>query len=141
MNRTLSARRDQLASGERRSDQLEVKAWCADGEAVGVGGVVGAGRAVDPEDRSRNGSKHHLITCGRGTPLSISLTAGNRNDITQLLPLVDAIPPVRGQPGRPRRRPRKLLGDRAYHSRAARRDLRKRGIAAKIASPKSPHGT
>src|SRR5690349_14040815 len=47
-----------------------------------------------PVDRARRGSKHHLIACGRGTPLAASLTSGNRNDITQMLLLVDAIPPV-----------------------------------------------
>jgi transposase len=58
-----------------------------------------------------------------------------------LVPLVDAIPPVRGRRGRPHRRPGKLYGDRAYHSRQGRCELRKRGIAAKIARPKSPHGS
>lgn len=48
-----------------------------------------------PVDRSRSGSKHHLITCGRGSPLAVSLTGGNRNDITQMIPLVDAIPGAR----------------------------------------------
>ena len=57
------------------------------------------------------------------------------------MPLVDAIPPVRGKRGRPRRRPRRLLGDRAYHSRDSRRELRKRRIQAKIARPKSEHGS
>ncbi len=37
----------------------------------------------------------------RGIPLAVRLTGGNRNDITQLLPLVGAIPPVRGRRGRP----------------------------------------
>jgi transposase len=94
-----------------------------------------------PVDRSRRGSKHHVVTCGRGTPLAFSLTGGNRNDITQLLPLVDAIPPVRGRRGRPRRRPRSLYGDRAYHSREARGELRRRRIQTKIAWPKSGHGS
>jgi transposase len=94
-----------------------------------------------PVDRSRSGSKHHLIACGRGTPLAVSLTGGNRNDITQLVPLVDAIPPVRGRRGRPRRRPRQLYGDRAYHSREIRGELRRRRIQAKIAWPKSGHGS
>jgi transposase len=58
-----------------------------------------------------------------------------------MLPLVDAIPPVRGKRGRPRRRPRRLLGDRAYHSRKGRLELRKRGIQAHIARPKSEHGS
>jgi hypothetical protein len=68
---------------------------------------------VDP---GRRGSKHHLITCGHGNPLAIALTADNVNDVTQTLPLVDAIPPLPGKRGRPRQRPKRLLGDRAYHS-------------------------
>jgi transposase len=69
------------------------------------------------------------------------LTGGNRNDITQMIPLLDAIPPVRGRRGRPRHRPKRLFGDRAYHSRQKRRELRARGISPKIAWPKSDHGS
>ena len=39
-------------------------------------------------------------------PLTAHVTAANRHDITQLLPLVDGIPPLRGCPGRPRANPR-----------------------------------
>jgi len=39
-------------------------------------------------DRARAGSKHHLMTDASGLPLAITLTGGNRNDITQLLPLL-----------------------------------------------------
>ena len=48
---------------------------------------------------------------------------------------------MRGRRGRPRRRPRTLYGDRAYHSRESRRELRRRGIQARIAVPGSPHGS
>ncbi|GAA2921265.1 hypothetical protein GCM10010446_01620 [Streptomyces enissocaesilis] len=44
----------------------------------------------------------------------MSLTGGNRNDVTQLLPLLAKIPSVPGVVGRPRRRPPILLGDRGY---------------------------
>jgi len=73
--------------------------------------------------------------------LAVSLTAANCNDITELIPLVDQIPPVRGKRGRPRRRPRKLLGDRAYWSRRYHRELRKRKIKPQIARPRSPQGS
>jgi IS5 family transposase len=53
----------------------------------------------------------------------------------ELLALVDAVPPIRGHRGRPRRRPDKLHGDKAYASRANRRALRERGIAPRIARP------
>lgn len=46
--------------------------------------------------------------------LAIILTGGNRNDVTQLLPLVDGVGPVRGKGGRPRLRPDKLIADRGY---------------------------
>ena len=82
-----------------------------------------------PVDRARRGSKHHTVTCGRGIPLALSLTAGNHNDILQLLPLIDAIPAVRGKRGRPRRRPDRLLGDSAYRSRRHRQELRARRIS------------
>ena len=42
-----------------------------------------------------------MITEAHGIPLAISLTGGNRNDVTQLIPLIEAIPPVRGRRGRP----------------------------------------
>lgn len=56
-------------------------------------------------DRRKNSSKHHVLTDARGTPLVATLTGANRHDVTQLLPLVDAVPPVRGRLGRPLRRP------------------------------------
>lgn len=69
------------------------------------------------------------------------LTGGNRNDITQLLPLLDAVPPVRGKVGRPRRRPARLYADRGYDHDSYRRTLRKRGIRPQIARRGTPHGS
>jgi transposase len=92
-------------------------------------------------DRGRAGSKHHLITDGGGVPLAASLTAANRNDITELIGLVDKIPPVRGRRGRPKRRPRRLLADRAYWSNVHHRELRDRHIQPVIAAPKTRHGS
>lgn len=45
-----------------------------------------------------------------------------------LLPLVDAIPRVRGQVGAPRRRPDSLTADKAYHSAQREARLRLRNI-------------
>ena len=39
------------------------------------------------------GSKRHLITEAHGIRLAVSLTDGNRHDVTQLNPLIEAIPP------------------------------------------------
>ncbi len=71
----------------------------------------------------------------------MSLTGGHRNDVTQLLPLVDALPRVRGKRGRPRRKPRVLYADRGYDHDVYRRRLRERGIVPRIARRGEPHGS
>lgn len=81
----------------------------------------------NPADRRKIGSKHHILTDANGIPLAIHLTAANRHDVTELLPLIDAIAPVRGKPGRPRKRPKTVQGDRAYDSEPHRKELKKRG--------------
>ena len=65
----------------------------------------GSETGPSPVDRGRAGSKHHVLTDAHGTPLAWTVTGGNRNDVTQLLPLLDRVPAVAGLPGRPRRRP------------------------------------
>jgi transposase len=81
-----------------------------------------------PVDRRKCGSKHHVIVEAQGVPLAMTLTAANRNDITQLLWLVDAIPPLPGRRGRPRKRPARIQGDRGYDSEPHRKALKKRGF-------------
>jgi transposase len=89
----------------------------------------GSATRPSPVDRARNGSKHHLLVEGGGVPLAWALTGGNRHDSTQLIPLVDRVPPVRGQVGRPRRRPDRVTADRAYDYPSRRRELRQRTFA------------
>ena len=86
-------------------------------------------------DRRRTG-------CGSGSsPLSVSLTGGNRNDVTQLLPLIDKVPPVRGRRARPRRRPDDLFADRAYDHGEYGRPVWAKGIRPRIARRDRPHGS
>ncbi|MEU4921404.1 IS5 family transposase [Streptomyces parvus] len=94
-----------------------------------------------PVDRGRAGSKHHVITDGHGTPLAVLLTGGNRNDVTQLMPLLDAIPPVRGRVGHPQRKPDSLFADRGYDHDIYRDQVRARGIVPAIARRNTRHGT
>jgi hypothetical protein len=89
-------------------------------------------------DRARPGSKHHVLTEDAGIPVSFSLTGGNRNDVTQLEALIDAIPPVRG---RPRQRPDELYGDRAYDHDKYRKKVRAKGIRPRIARRGQLHGS
>jgi transposase len=69
------------------------------------------------------------------------VTGANRHDVTQLLPLVDGIPPIRGKRGQPRRRPACVQGDRAYDSQAHRQALAARGICTLLARRNTPHGS
>ncbi len=99
----------------------------------------GADTGPSPVDRRKTGSKHHLICDGRGTPLKVITTAANVNDVTQTLALVDGIPPVAGRPGRPRRRPDALLGDKGYDSNPNRNALRERRILPVISRKGCPN--
>ena len=92
-------------------------------------------------DRGKNGSKHHLATDANGVPLAATLTGANRHDVTQLLPLVEKIPPVRGRRGAPLRKPEAVMGDRAYDSDPHRMRLSVRAIATEIARRNTPHGS
>lgn len=68
-------------------------------------------------------------------------TGGNHNDVTQLIPLLEAVPPVRGRRGRPRRRPEIVLGDRGYEHDKYRRLVRALGVKPVIARRGTSHGS
>ncbi len=70
-----------------------------------------------------------------GIPLAVRLSAANAHDATQLLPLIDAVPPIIGprETGAASKRPAKLHGDKAYDSSPLRRALRVRGITPRLA--------
>ncbi|MDI5969430.1 IS5 family transposase [Streptomyces sp. SL13] len=94
----------------------------------------GRSQACQALGRSRGGltTKIHLAVDGRGLPLSIVLTPGNVNDATVFGEVLDGIRVPRAAAGRPRTTPERVLGDKAYSSRAIRHLLRRRGIAATI---------
>jgi transposase len=104
-----------------------------------LGGVEGSG--PNPTDRGRPGVKHHVVVDGHGTPLVVDRTAANVPDVNHLLGMVASVPPVRGKPGRPRRRPDKLYADRGYDSDPHREQLRGRGIQPFIGRRRTGHGS
>jgi Transposase DDE domain len=81
-----------------------------------------------------------VITDGHGIALAATLTGANRNDVTQLLSLIEAIPAVGGRCGRPRSRPETVYADRGYDHDLYRRRLRARGIMPVIAHRGTPPG-
>jgi transposase len=129
-----------LLSELRGADKLDWKRATVDASfARALGG--GEKTGPNPTDRSKLGSKHHVVTDGHGIPLAASLTSANTNEVKEVLPLVDSIPPVAGKPGHPRNRPESLYGDRAYASQPKREELRQRGIEPFIPEQRAAHGS
>jgi transposase len=60
--------------------------------------------------------------------MSIVITPGQAGDNPQLLPLLDQVRVHRVGPGRPRKRPVRVLADKAYSHPSTRRALRQRRI-------------
>jgi transposase len=87
--------------------------------------------------RSRGGltSKIHLAADRRCRPISRVTSAGQRHDSLGFRPVMAGIRIRRRGPGRPRTRPGRVLGDKAYSSREIRTHLRQRRIKATIAEP------
>lgn len=111
------------------------------GLVIGAGCFWGAKTGPNATDRRKLGSKHHIITDAGGVPLAVKLTGANRHDVTQLVPLVESIPPIAGKAGRPRKRPECVQGDRAYDSQPHRAALRKLGIDTLLAKRGTEHGS
>jgi transposase len=90
------------------------------------GAVEGDNEALG---RSRGGlsTKLHLAFDGRGRPLTVRLTEGQRHESTQLAAVLDGIAVPRER-GRPRKRPDELCLDKGYSYPKCRQLLRQRGI-------------
>jgi transposase len=110
----------------------------ARGRGAEKGDLQVAPPGAEPADhglgRSRGGlsTKIHLSCEQRQKPLSIVITAGQRGDSPQFQAVLERIRVPRTGPGRPRTRPDRALGDKAYGSRANRAYLRRRRIACTI---------
>jgi transposase len=124
-----TARAHQHAAGARRDG-------AAQKEPPGPAG------APEPADhglgRSRGGltSKFHLAVEQRQKPLSVIVTAGQRGDSPQFIPVLGKVRVPRPGGGRPRTRPDRVLADKAYGSAANRAYLRRRKIRCTIPEKK-----
>ena len=120
-----TARAHQHAAGARRNGSAQKE------PPAGTGGPEPADHALG---RSRGGltSKFHLAVEQGQKPLAIIVTAGQRGDSPQFIPVLEKIRVPRPGGGRPRTRPDRVLADKAYGSRANRVWLRSRKILCTI---------
>jgi|HubBroStandDraft_5_1064220.scaffolds.fasta_scaffold03504_2 transposase len=133
-------RAHQHAAGARRAPPADVDparlAPAALSDPVRLRGA-GELRGREALGRSRGGltSKIHLLADSGCRPLARVTSAGQRHDSLAFAPLMDQLKIARRCPGRPRTRPGRVLGDKAYSSTAIRAHLRRRGIKATIPQP------
>lgn len=113
-----------LLSELRAADLLDLSRAGVDSSHIRA---MKGGPATDPSpvDRGKAGSKHHLIVEAHGIPLAAITTGGNRNDVTQMIPLIQAVSPIRGKRGQPLRRPKHLYADRGYDHEVYRDKVRR----------------
>jgi transposase len=94
-----------------------------------------------PTDRSKSGSKHHVLTDAQGIPLAATVTAANVNEGTQVFQVLTGMPPVGGKPGPDRQLPERLQGDRGYDSEPTRQLLRWLGVTPVLAARRTAPGS
>ena len=84
--------------------------------------------------KSRGGltTKIHHAVDGKGRPLAVVVTGGQRNDGAMLEQVLDDIRVPRPGPGRPRTRPDAVIADKAYAAGANRKMLQRRKIKVVI---------
>jgi hypothetical protein len=84
--------------------------------------------------RSKGGfsTKIHLRCDGNGKPITFLLTVGERHEAVVFEQLMAQGAVKRPGVGRPRLRPKRLVGDKGYSSANIRRHLQRRGIRLTI---------
>ncbi len=70
-----------------------------------------------------------VLVDGQGTPLGAHLDSASPSEVTLLTQTLDTVSVPRAHtPGRPRKHPDRLIGDRGYDSHKVRQELVERGI-------------
>ena len=128
-----------LLAERRGADQVDWSRAAVESSLIRARGG-GEQTGSRPVDRRKKGSKHVGVVDGSGIPLAATVSVAHAPDVTQLEGVVDAIPDVQGKPGRPRRRPDELDGDRGVASEPHREQRRRRGIKPQRAWRKTEHG-
>lgn len=91
----------------------------------------GGGRGVEYGFKGK-GILIHLIVDAKGMPLSFSVTAANGDERSEAKTNTEKIRITHGKPGRPKRYPKKIAGDKGFDSKDLRDHFRKKGIKPEI---------
>jgi transposase len=90
----------------------------------------------NPTDRSKLGSKRHILVDKEGIPLSTFITSANTHDATVAIDTVDSMVIKRRQSykliDRNKRKKKNLCLDKAYHSKDVEQEIIKRGYIPHI---------
>lgn len=95
----------------------------------------------NPTDRARPRPKPLIAIDTNGTPIAAIPTGANRNDVTQRVPLIEAIAPIGGVRERPSAPSPRVHAGRGYDHGKYRRIQHERDIPTSIARRGHPHGS
>ena len=130
-----------LAALQQRADAAGRLDWgvhFVDGTTIRAHQHAAGARGGDPEaealGRGRGGfsTKVHLRAEGGGKPMTLVLTPGQRHEASVFEQVMTQGAVKRAGRGRPKLRPRRVVGDKGYSSGAIRRYARRHGIGVTI---------
>ena len=86
----------------------------------------------NPTDRSKLGTKRHILTDKKGIPLSAIITSANTHDVTVAIEIVDSMVIKRPSSKLKYKQKQNLCVDKAYHSKEIEQEIVKRGYIPHI---------
>ena len=87
----------------------------------------------NPTDRSKLGTKRHILTDKDGIPLSTFITSANTHDVTVAIETVDSMVIKRPSLSKSKHKQKQnLCLDKAYHSKNVEQEIIKRGYIPHI---------
>jgi transposase len=125
---------DTLQQEADAAEQIDWETHYVDGTVVRAHQHAAGAHDTTPDEealgRSKGGfsTKIHIRAEGGGKPMTFVLTAGQRHEAVMFEQLMEQGAVKRVGRGRPRRRPRRVVGDKGYSSRKIRAYLRSHHI-------------
>jgi transposase len=101
------------------------------GEAFADGSFASAKKGGEKVGKTKRGkgTKLMMITDGTGIPLSLTLESASPAEVTLIESTLSKISiGAKNRRGRPRKRPQRLIADKAYDSNRLRKNLKSKGI-------------